>query len=498
MASANKHHRNTDWSGGQPQHLSDHIQPTRRHWARFESSDVDGNSAFSSPQPRRWKPSSKVPGTVKEPSRIAPHKVVEFFEEDVKRWSGHRALHPRLLSFGIPKEDIDPLLQMFVRVVQSGELSTPENFEKYHLVRFSQDLSEDGYYHSIDIIYSTILFAWVSDPLHAAALQKVITSTTIEHIRNLRYAAQRFHPPDEFPEARSMHRKIIMHVGPTNSGKTHNALRALAAAKTGVYAGPLRLLAHEIWERLNLGQIVPAGIEDTEVRAPPVEPDPSTAFDVDEMTPAVRKVGNPKYARSCNMITGEEQKIVDLNSGLVSCTVEMVSYNQIYDVAVVDEIQMIGNPERGNGWTSAVLGLRAKELHLCGEESAVSLVQDLLKDTGDEVIINRYERLTPLQVEEKSLDGDLRCVQKGDCIVTFSRSNIFALKQRIEDQTTMRCAVVYGRLPPEIRSEQAALFNNPASGYDVIIGSDAIGMGLNLCVSVSKPQPQAEEFSSSL
>ena len=46
----------------------------------------------------------------------------------------------------------------------------------------------------------------------------------------------------------------------------------------------------------------------------------------------------------------------------------------------------------------------------------------------------------------------------------------------------MRCAVVYGQLPPEIRSEQVALFNGPGSGYDVMVGRDAIGMGLNLCV----------------
>ena len=40
----------------------------------------------------------------------------------------------------------------------------------------------------------------------------------------------------------------------------------------------------------------------------------------------------------------------------------------------------------------------------------------------------------------------------------------------------MRCAVVYGRLPRKIRSEQAALFNDPEIGCDVKVGSDAIGM----------------------
>ena len=35
-----------------------------------------------------------------------------------------------------------------------------------------------------------------------------------------------------------MKRKIIMHVGPTNSGKTYNSLIKLSKSKTGYYAGP--------------------------------------------------------------------------------------------------------------------------------------------------------------------------------------------------------------------------------------------------------------------
>lgn len=40
--------------------------------------------------------------------------------------------------------------------------------------------------------------------------------------------------------------------------------------------------------------------------------------------------------------------------------------------------------------------------------------------------------------------------------------------------------MVYGQLPPETRSAQARLFNNPSSGLDVLVASDAVGMGLNL------------------
>jgi ATP-dependent RNA helicase SUPV3L1/SUV3 len=48
-----------------------------------------------------------------------------------------------------------------------------------------------------------------------------------------------------------MHRRIIYHMGPTNSGKTRNAFEALVEAKNGIYLAPLRLLASEIAETLH-------------------------------------------------------------------------------------------------------------------------------------------------------------------------------------------------------------------------------------------------------
>jgi ATP-dependent RNA helicase SUPV3L1/SUV3 len=50
----------------------------------------------------------------------------------------------------------------------------------------------------------------------------------------------------------------------------------------------------------------------------------------------------------------------------------------------------------------------------------------------------------------------------------------------VERATQKPCCVVYGALPPETRAQQAKLFNEPGSGYDVLVASDAIGMGLNL------------------
>lgn len=49
------------------------------------------------------------------------------------------------------------------------------------------------------------------------------------------------------------------------------------------------------------------------------------------------------------MLTGQEQKDVPLATH-VSCTVEMVNISKRYDIAVIDEIQMIGDEQRGHSW----------------------------------------------------------------------------------------------------------------------------------------------------
>ncbi|KAJ7765737.1 P-loop containing nucleoside triphosphate hydrolase protein [Mycena metata] len=377
--------------------------------------------------------------------------ISAFFHSNAEKWVHRRVVHDRLVAFGAQPADATKLLAAFVRDVSSGFFNTPEAFEKYHLIKFTNTEGIEA-----DVSFSNVFFRWL------AVRGEASPSTAV--LLRISEAASNLHPAEEYEGARKMRRKFVMHVGPTNSGKTYHALRALAAAPVGLYAGPLRLLAYEIWERLNLGQIAPLGATDEQIA---------------EAAKVGSSVDNP-FARPCNMITGEEQKIVETNAKVLSCTVEMLNLGHRVDVAVIDEIQMIADRDRGAAWTRAVLGLCAHEIHLCGEETSVPLIEKLLAETGDELVVNRYERLTPLTVEKKSLDGDLSGVMKGDCIVAFSRTAIFSMKKEIEALTGMRCAVVYGKLPPEIRSEQAALFNDPNSGYDVLIGSDAIGMGLNL------------------
>lgn len=246
-------------------------------------------------------------------------------------------------------------------------------------------------------------------------------------------------PYEWFPATRMMQRTIHLHVGPTNSGKTYNALKSLENARTGIYCGPLRLLAHEIYTRFTA------------------------------------------KGKACALVTGEEQRIPEgVDEYFASCTVEMAPLNKRVDVAVVDEIQMISDDRRGWAWTQAVLGIQAKELHLCGEERTVELIQHLCAMMGDKCIVHRYQRLSPLKTMHESLNGDFTKLQKGDCVVAFSRLGIHKLKGAIEQLTGKRCAIVYGSLPPETRAQQAALFNDPDNDYDFLVASDAIGMGLNL------------------
>lgn len=419
-----------------------------------------------------------------EPIRaeVTPDDLFPLLKSRVTLWIDRSVVRKRLIRFGIEPQYLPSLLKAFVMDVKSGEaFRNNEHYGPAEVARIATDLSSrEQHLFQMDRTLTTLFYSWAARPHRAELIESLSSPGTRDLINKLHRAVDFTTVADSFQEARVMRRKIIMHVGPTNSGKTYHALRALAAAPVGAYAGPLRLLAHEIYERLNTGQIVPAGIDP---EAQPELADDTSNLDIPagETRPAIRKVGDPRYIRPCSMITGEDVKLIP-NANLYACTIEMIATSKRYDVVVIDEIQMITDSERGHSWTAAVLGTAASELHLCGEETAVPIIEALAKMTGDELIVNRYERLSPLEVADKSLEGDLTKVTKGDCIVTFSRSKIFQLKDAVEKKTGLKCAVAYGRLPPEMKNEQARQFNDPDSQVDVLIGSDAIGMGLNLYV----------------
>ena len=113
-----------------------------------------------------------------------------------------------------------------------------------------------------------------------------------EFLRRMEQLSPTSAPKEEYPLARGMKRRFVLHVGPTNSGKTYEALERLKTAETGVYLGPLRLLALEIYDRFR-------------------------AEDV-----------------PCSMVTGEEA-FIDEEAGITACTIEMMDTTKLYDVAVI-------------------------------------------------------------------------------------------------------------------------------------------------------------------
>ncbi|CAG9821944.1 unnamed protein product [Phaedon cochleariae] len=248
-------------------------------------------------------------------------------------------------------------------------------------------------------------------------------------------------PANWYPQARAINRRIIFHAGPTNSGKTYHALERFITAKSGVYCGPLKLLANEVFNKTN-------------------------------------SRGTP-----CDLVTGEERNFADPSGNAsfhVSCTVEMTSVTNSYEVAVIDEIQMIKDPQRGWAWTRALLGTTAEEIHLCGEPGAVDLIRQICLTTGEDLEVRNYKRLTALKVEDTAV-GSLENVLPGDCIVCFSKNDIYSVSRGIE-ATGKEVAVIYGGLPPGTKLAQAAKFNDPDNSCKILVATDAIGMGLNLSI----------------
>lgn len=237
----------------------------------------------------------------------------------------------------------------------------------------------------------------------------------------------------EYTQALAMERRFILHIGGTNSGKTYESVERLKKAKCGVYAGPLRLLALEIYDKLREAQV------------------------------------------PCSMITGEEQHIGE-DSRVTACTAEMVDLEPEYDVAVIDEAQMISDPFRGQAWSRLVMGIKAKEVHICMAPEAENIIRRILKRCHAKYDIVRHERNTELVFEDRPFDID-NDLTKGDALILFSKRMVLDVAARLELQG-VRASVIYGNLPPQIRKKQFEMFLNGEN--EVVVATDAIGLGVNL------------------
>ncbi len=228
------------------------------------------------------------------------------------------------------------------------------------------------------------------------------------------------------------HQLMLAHIGPPNSGKTHDALLRLGEAGSGWYLAPLRLLAWEIYDRLN-------------------------------------QRGIP-----CSLLTGEEYIEVE-GAEITAATIEMFNPQRSGEVVIIDEAQMLADADRGWAWTRAMMGCLAEEMHIIAPPTAQDLILRMANAANIPIGIVDHERLTPIEVAERP--WPLHRLPPKTILVAFSRKAVLTLKTRLEGMGRS-VSVVYGSLPPEVRRKQAERF--AAGETDICVATDAVGMGLNL------------------
>ncbi|UUZ48329.1 hypothetical protein LP420_36580 [Massilia sp. B-10] len=263
--------------------------------------------------------------------------------------------------------------------------------------------------------------------------------------------------------ARRMPRRFIALLGPTNSGKTHRAMEALAKAGSGVYLAPLRLLALENFERLQAAR--PHGKE-----------------------------------LAVSLVTGEERRLAD-GATHVASTVEMLDTRTEVEVAVIDEIQMLADRDRGSAWTAAVCGAPASVVYLVGAPEARRAIEALAERLDCPLEVHMLKRMGPLAMESTAV-RKLRNIRRGDAVIAFSRREVLMWRDMITE-LGLAVATVYGNLAPEVQRAQAERFHDGSA--DVVVATDALAMGLNMPIahivmttSVKFNGVEEEEISASL
>ena len=142
---------------------------------------------------------------------------------------------------------------------------------------------------------------------------------------------------------------VVAHLGPTNSGKSYDALELLAAVGAGVYAAPLRLLAREGYEKL------------------------------------VARLG----PETVGLVTGQE--VVNPTAPIRCCTTELAPLRG--EVLVLDEVHWLDDPDRGWAWGRLLAAAEYRHMRLVGAANAEPVLQAAF---GEALEIRRHRRLVPL------------------------------------------------------------------------------------------------------
>jgi ATP-dependent RNA helicase SUPV3L1/SUV3 len=220
---------------------------------------------------------------------------------------------------------------------------------------------------------------------------------------------------------------VIAHLGPTNSGKTHDALRFLVEQGRGVYAAPLRMLAQEAHRRLSA------------------------------------ELGDGRVG----LVTGEER--VHPDAPILCCTAEMAPLHG--ETLVLDEVQWAEDEERGSAWTRLMLGGEYRHILLLGAVEALPLVRHAFPDAE----VRFFERKAPLDwIGRRGIAG----LGPGTVVVAFSRRAVIGLAGELNQFHPGRIACLYGAMPLGSRREEIDRFI--AGTAEVCVATDVLGHGVNL------------------
>ena len=190
---------------------------------------------------------------------------------------------------------------------------------------------------------------------------------------------------------------VIAHLGPTNSGKTHDALRFLVENGRGVYAAPLRMLAQEAHRRL--------------------------AAELGE--------------NGVGLVTGEER--VNPDAPIICCTAEMAPLHG--ETLVLDEVQWAEDEERGSAWTRLMLGGEYRHILLLGAVEGAAARQ------------HAFTARAPFFERRRRSTGSASAASPAEpgTVVAFSRKAVIGLAGRLNALHRARRSAVRGdaaRVPP--------------------------------------------------
>ena len=225
-------------------------------------------------------------------------------------------------------------------------------------------------------------------------------------------------------------KKITAVLGPTNTGKTFQAIETMLSFDSGMIGFPLRLLAREVYDKI------------------------------------IKKINPKKVA----LITGEE-KIIPANATYYLCTVESMPIDKNLDFVGVDEIQMCADHERGHIFTDRLLNLRGEKLTmLMGSNTIKNIISKLDEDT-EFINKERYSKLS--YVGHKKISR----IDRKTAIIAFSAEEVYAIAELVRRQKG-GAAIVMGSLSPKTRNAQVELYQS--GDVDFLVATDAIGMGINM------------------